>query len=574
MWTILKNFLKPPKFEDAEKTLTARVLYSIVLIIIVGNLFTLVAANLISSGPSDNTSLYIASTAVLVVFLTLLGITRLGHISYSGWMLVISSFIGLHYILWHGDGLHDLTILAYPLIIALAGLLLGKRGIVISTILASASMVGLAYAESTGQILPSFSAYDIFYLIRYSAPLFLTAYVLYMTISILVHSRNRAEQNELTAIQKNRELEEVKMSLEQRVIERTTELEESSLKIIKRASQLEAIAALARSIANLQDTEQLLPDITRLISDRFGFYHVGIFLLSENKEFAVLHAANSAGGQIMLARGHRLRVGSEGLVGYATGHAQARIALDVGEDAVYFDNPDLPATRSEIALPLMIGGDVIGALDVQSEEPKAFSDEDIRVLTTLADQVSVAIQNARLFEKSQQVAKELENTLQRYIRRDWSQFSNASLLKGYKASRDGLEPISGETQSGSEPAETGYLYKVPVVLRGVSIGSLDINLEKHIEEYTQEEREIIQATADRIALALESARLLEESQKRASKEQIIGDISTRIGSSIDLRNVLQTAVEELGRNIPGSEIVIELKSQQPKAESFISGEIQ
>ncbi len=356
------------------------------------------------------------------------------------------------------------------------------------------------------------------------------------------------------------QLRDLISNLEKRVAERTTELEANSLKITKRASQLETIADLARSVATLQDVDQLLPDITRLISDRFGFYHVGIFLLNENREFAILRAANSKGGQVMLTRNHRLRVGSEGIVGYATGHAQARIALDVGEDAVFFDNPDLPATRSEIALPLIIGGEVIGGLDVQSEESNAFLEEDIQVLSTLADQVAIAIQNARLFEQSQQIAKELENTLQRYIRREWSQFSNTSVLKGYRASKDGLEPITETFQDRSKTAENGILYKVPVTLRGVSIGTLDINLGKTTSEYNQEEIDIIQATADRIALALESARLLEESQKRASIEQAIGDISTKIGSSINLRNVLQTAVEELGRNIPGSEVVIELKS--------------
>jgi GAF domain-containing protein/HAMP domain-containing protein len=375
--------------------------------------------------------------------------------------------------------------------------------------------------------------------------------------------------NEMTT-----QLQDLISNLEQRVTERTAELEQSSLKIEKRASQLEAVAGLARSIVTLSDVDHLLRDITRMISARFGFYHVGIFLTDESKEYAVLRAANSAGGQIMLARHHRLHVGSEGLVGYATGQRQARIALDVGEDAVFFDNPDLPATRSEIALPLVIGGEVIGALDVQSEQSNAFSTEDIQVLSTLADQVAVAIQNARLFEQSQQATNELENALQTYIRREWSHFSSTSKLKGYRASKDGLKPITLEDQAYKKQNEEGFLYKAPISLRGVSIGTLDINLGKTPNEYTEEEIDIIQAVTDRIALALESARLLEESQKRASKEQTIGEISTKIGSSINLRNVLQTAVEELGHNIPGAEIVIELASRQEGTSGYISGEIE
>jgi len=169
-------------------------------------------------------------------------------------------------------------------------------------------------------------------------------------------------------------------SLEQRVAERTAELEESATQIQNRASQLEAIADVASSVASLQDVNELLPYITKTISGRFGFYHAGIFLLSEDKRYAVLRAANSEGGQKMLARKHQLRVGQEGIVGFAVEQKRARIALDVGDDAVYFNNPDMPTTRSEIALPLIIGGEIIGVLDVQSEEPNAFSNENVEVL--------------------------------------------------------------------------------------------------------------------------------------------------------------------------------------------------
>jgi hypothetical protein len=161
-----------------------------------------------------------------------------------------------------------------------------------------------------------------------------------------------------------------------------------------------------------------------------------------------------------------------------------------------------------------------------------------------------------LFEQSQETANELENTLQRYIQREWRQFSNLSTLKGYKASKDGLEPITGELQQ----VENGFGYKAPVTLRGISIGTLDVNLGKKPAEYSKEEINIIQATADRIALALESARLLEESQKRASKEQVIGEISSKISSAINLENILKTALREMGRILPGAEISIQVQN--------------
>ena len=357
-------------------------------------------------------------------------------------------------------------------------------------------------------------------------------------------------------------------SLEQRVTERTAELEESSAQIQKRASQLEAIADVASSVASLQDVNKLLPYITQTISERFGFYHAGIFLLSEDKNYAVLRAANSEGGQRMLARNHQLRVGQEGIVGFAVDQKRPRIALDVGEDAVYFDNPDLPATRSEMALPLIIGKDVIGVLDVQSEQPNAFSNEDIEVLSTLANQVAVAIENARLFARSQQALEELENTFQRYVQNEWEQYSTTSNVKGYRANDEGLKPIIEPTKNNGGVTKRRAIRQVPITLRGVTIGNLEIDFGKQAKEFTQEEHDIIQATVERVALALESARLLETSQRQAAKEQQISDITSKIGASINMRNVLQTAVEELGRSIPGSEVVIHFQNDQDKAQEI------
>ncbi|RPH55776.1 MAG: GAF domain-containing protein, partial [Chloroflexi bacterium] len=363
------------------------------------------------------------------------------------------------------------------------------------------------------------------------------------------------------------QLRQTLAGLEQRVADRTQELQsnlqELNLSLKKnqeRTAQLEAIADTARSIASLQSLDQLLAGITELVSERFGFYHVGIFLLDKDREFAVLSAANSLGGKKMLARQHKLRVGREGLVGYAIEQKTARIALDVGDDAVFFSNPDLPDTHSEMALPLVIGNNSIGALDVQSDQPNAFSNEDIQVLVTLANQIAVAIENARLFEQSQQSMQELEKTFKRYVRQEWKSFSEDTAIKGYTAHQNELEPITIALPADGTAENNESVYKMPVTLRGVTIGVLDIDLGKNPKKYSREELDIIQATADRFALALENARLLESSQAQAARERTIGEITSKIGASVNLRNVLQTAVEALGRVLPGSDVVIHLES--------------
>ncbi|HLF28575.1 MAG TPA: GAF domain-containing protein [Anaerolineae bacterium] len=183
---------------------------------------------------------------------------------------------------------------------------------------------------------------------------------------------------------------------------------QARLDLERRAKQLVTAAEVARDVADLRTLDDLLNQVVHAITERFGFYHVGIFLLGELAEYAVLRAANGEDGQRMLARGHRFKVGGAGVVGYAIATGQPHITMDVVDDPLFFANPDLPLTRSEMAVPLKVKDQVIGALDVQSTTENAFTEGDVILLSTLADQVSIAIVNARLFEVERRLRKELE----------------------------------------------------------------------------------------------------------------------------------------------------------------------
>jgi GAF domain-containing protein/HAMP domain-containing protein len=349
-------------------------------------------------------------------------------------------------------------------------------------------------------------------------------------------------------------------SLEQRVAERTTELEQANQQVKRRAEQFEAIAQISRIIGSIQNQEELLARITRTISQYFGFYHVGIFLLDDNNQYAVLRAANSEGGKRMLKRGHRLEVGQTGIVGFVTSTGNPRIALDTGTDAVYFDNPDLPDTHSEMALPLKVGGQVVGALDVQSVEPNAFSREDINILSTLADQVSAALENVRLHEEAQEALSKAEAAYRQLTSDTWSNIQRISPVAGYRFDGQKAEPLN-KPANGTQPESQKEAFSVPMRLRGESIGRLRIKPATEGHQWSDDEIAIIQATAERVALAVENARLVFESQKRASKEQVIGEISTKISSAINLDNILQTTLREMGRILPGAEISIQVENE-------------
>jgi signal transduction histidine kinase len=176
----------------------------------------------------------------------------------------------------------------------------------------------------------------------------------------------------------------------------------------KRTIQLQTAADIARAATSILDINELLPNVVNLIRDHFEYYYVGIFLRNETNEWAVLRAATGEMGKKMIDDGHRLRVEDSSMIGWCITHRQARIALDVGEDAVRFANPLLPLTRSEIALPLITHADVIGAMTIQSEQPTAFSAVDLTALQAMADLVANALENARLFTERVTLTKELE----------------------------------------------------------------------------------------------------------------------------------------------------------------------
>lgn len=208
-------------------------------------------------------------------------------------------------------------------------------------------------------------------------------------------------------------------SLEERVAERTAELEQTSAISEKQAGELKTVSEVARAISTEVDFEKLLALITSVVSLEFGFYHVGVFLIDHVNNKAVLRSANSPGGKRMMDRGHALTIGQVGIVGNVAASASPRIALDVGEDATFFNNPDLPETRSEMALPLRLRGQVIGVLDVQSREQNAFTPADVETLTILADQIAIAIENARLLAESKQALIESQMLYGEYIGRAW-----------------------------------------------------------------------------------------------------------------------------------------------------------
>ena len=360
--------------------------------------------------------------------------------------------------------------------------------------------------------------------------------------------------------------------LESRVADRTRDLE-------RRALQIQTAAEIGSVAAKLRDLNPLLAQVTQLISERFGFYHTGIFLLDDRKEYAVLRAANSTGGQRMLTRGHRLKVGEVGIVGYVTGTGNPRIALDVGADATFFDNPDLPNTRSEMALPLVAGGQILGALDVQSTESNAFTQDDVNVLQVLADQVAVAIENARLFEENQNALETIRRAYGDISQAAWERMQKLTDTLGFMSTSQGNFVRITRGNAKDQPllehpvtSDEGLTLLVPLRVRGQNIGSVRLSKPRNSPPWSAEEINVVGTLADQVSGTLESARLYQEAQLRAATERQTASIVNQIRSSTAMDGILQNTIRELGKAFNASRTFITINLPEGDVEETGEGQ--
>src|SRR5215216_6523731 len=558
------NFFSAPVFpEDEGKTRSAYYINVIVLVSIVV-LVLFFGVRVASGSPLlEIPNLILLSLIVVLVVVWLL--MKAGAVRLAGYIHIGMIWTACTFLAWNGSGIRGTGFVSYFVVLLLAGLLVGIRTAVGIALLSVISGFILAYAETAGIIVvtqtPAMSVAVEFTVIFVFATVFMV-----ITIGSLQRALAIAKANARDLETSNKELTALRDDLEIRIQDRTSSLE-------KRAAQLQIVSSLARNIATMQDVDTLLPNITKLVSEQFGFYHTGIFLLDEAGEYAVLRAANSAGGRRMLNRGHRLALNSNSIVGYVASRGEPRIARDVGQDVVYFNNPDLPETCAEMALPLRVHGRVIGTLDVQSKQTDAFAQEDVSVLSTLTDQVAIAIENARLFGEAQKALAESQSTYEKYVRQSWSSFVQQARHTGFTFDGKHVTPLdaqSGRDYMNALP-QTGSLsigkiaseVAIPIRLRGQTIGVIDVRSKKGEREWTRDEVTLLEAAAERAALALENARLVESAQRRAARERAIGDISTRIGGVSSFEYILQTAVEELGRKIGGAaEVTLEINTNE------------
>lgn len=365
------------------------------------------------------------------------------------------------------------------------------------------------------------------------------------------------------------QLREVVDELEMRVQERTYAL-------AQRTAYLEATAEVGRTISSILDLDRLRQQVVELIRERFGLYYVGLFQVDDSGEWAILQAGTGDYGRRMLARGHRIRIG-EGMVGWCVTNNQIRVASDAGQDGVRLDTPELPNTRSEAALPLRSHERVIGALSVQSERVDAFDQDALIALQTMADQVAVAIYNARLFAQVQDALQVAQRAYGDLSHRAWIDLLHGGGQVAFRSDEQGvmrLEQVSSaeieqallqgrtivQIQQDS-PQERrvsrtrgGSTLTIPIRIGSEAIGVL--NTFKPVEqgEWTAQQIAWLENVVEQLSYALEAARLYQQTQVREIRERQIREIGANMQARVSLDALMQTAVADLARvlNVPSA----------------------
>ena len=411
-------------------------------------------------------------------------------------------------------------------------IMLGFRAGIIANLIALATLVGLGILTVNGIMSIQTTQWEAYSLEAESwsgavVSFLLISVVLNFFTGLIIRGIERGRESLSKAFEETQELTRQLEDEQNLLAMQTQDLE-------RRLTQIRTAAEISRTLGTILDPQELLQRVADLIQQRFDLYYVGVFQVDENSRFAQLVAGTGEAGQNMLAENHQLAVGGSSMVGWAVSHSEPRISLDVGQEAVRFQNPHLPETRSEMALPIRIGKQTTGAISVQSTSPNAFDQDDITILQGIADSLAVALENASLFQQFESSLREIQQLNRQYVSESWQNI--------WAAEGKDLFAEKGAVQ----PDEKLNEINLPLRLRGEQIiGNITLATEQ--SDLSEEDLEFVEAVSNQAAIALESARLLDEANRRVEQEKALQELTNRFSRSLDFETLLKTIVEEIGQ---------------------------
>jgi GAF domain-containing protein len=569
---------------DQEQLRVAWLLNTFLLFFVAGSLLiTLTAAVFYLFQPDPETIFTLFSGVIMTLcFAGLLLLARRGYLRLASILLLLVTWVLASVWIYTVSGISsDSSTLVYALLVVLAGLLLGGPAAMVVALASVVAVVGAYWVEASGLLIVVDRPVGFADVLFVGIPLILTGILLRYAMRSISQAIERARRNEQAQLEANRELQLLRDSLEQRVVERTSELERRSL-------QLQAATEVSQAATSILDVDKLIWQVVRLIQQRFGLYHVGLFVLDEGGQWAVYRAGAGEAGRELSQQGFRLEVGGESMVGWCTANSQVRIAQDVESESMRVDHELVPKTRSEAALPLVVRGQVLGAISVQSSQTGAFDPGTVAALQTMADQIAVALDNARLFAEVQQALEMTRRAYGQVSQQAWTDLLHSRPEWGYRYAdgaltrADGdwapemwqamqsaqpviLDPRASEGERSAKGEASaglgGPALALPLKVRGEVIGVLGFYKEFEDEVWTAEEVGMLQRLIDQIGSALESAQLFRETQQRAAREQAIRQVTDQVRRAVDVEQILRNAVTELARAVGAPRAYVRLGTE-------------
>src|SRR5258706_3977836 len=498
IFTSIRRFFTPPVFEgDKEKTGSAKLLYQIIRLIWILPILLLTIGIL-----GGRAEVVPPAIVISIGLLTLMVFSQIGWVGLASIFLTAMIILLISYADFQNAGNIQPSTLMFAIAIIMSGLLLGRRAPLVTAILILVSHTIIVYFQMQGLIkLSSAPAVGFENIIITGILILIIGFLFQFAVARLQTALDQTRENERELQISNRELDESRLSLEQRVAERTHSLELAS--------------EVGRLVSQVRALDVMLRDAAELIRSRFDLYYVQVYLTNPSQTNLLLLSGTGQVGEQLVGRGHRLPINISSINGRAATEKKSVIIVDTTASATFRPNPLLPYTRSEMAVPLLVGEKVVGVLDLQSEKANALNQETLSAFEALAGQLAIAIQNANLLAEAEQARAEVEAQARRLVRANWADYQDAI----HKPEETGFvfeqNKISAMTQD--EAIKENSLVAA-ISVTGEKLGNLVVEMEG--ESAGPRTAELVETIAHQVAQQLESLRLLESAERyRAESEQ-------------------------------------------------------
>ncbi len=556
----IREFLQLPTFDDPARNIQIRNVFAILVTLFFLSVAYLIFAIIVAIIDRAISPVVQALVAVLFIIaeIWLQHMLRQGRIEFVGIMLTSLFWSAVFFQEFAYGGIRGAGFMGFIIVIAIATLILGLRTGIIYTVLTILAAIGFIIAEQNGALPPVAPAPLSFIFFVYLAIFIIIQLVLYLAL------RGIAVVSQLATENRNAYQE-----ASQKLAESEALLQERNLALQRRDAALQTIADLVRLSTRTTDENTLLDEAARLIAERLGYFHVGIFLAEATGEALILRAANSEAGQALIADNYQLRMARGELAFLATGTELLRYRI--GNQIFRVAGPvPVAGVQANISFPLISEKRLIGLLNIQTSAAPPGREEQ-EILHTLADQLALMLENIRLVAQLQERLNEIGALVGKTMRQAWEQVHRGATI-GYAYDRLQLLPadeklppdVFEQLSRGksvvyvSQDKEPRSRLIAPLVLREQVIGILGYEDPDPNREWQEDERILLETISSQVSLALENSRLVAEAQQRAEREATISEIIGRISGQVDMESILQATVKEMRRLVGEAEIAVQL----------------